>query len=249
MTGARWALLLAALVAVAGVSVFAWADRDSRPSTVVAELVDLTDPPTTTTEPPTTTTTRGPRGSGEPVIFAFGGDVHFEGLLRSKLDSDPAGVLDPIAPILRSVDLAVVNLETAVTERGTPAPKEFTFRAPASALIALDSAGIDVASMANNHGLDFGPQGLEDSLAARDVTGFPVVGIGRNAAEAYAPYRVTVNGQRIAVMGATQVLDQAVVAPTTTQSILGAQMWGDDLEGGAGVVIQAANQFRIVQHR
>ncbi len=149
------------------------------------------------------------------MTLAFGGDVHFEGVLRSKLAADPNTVLAPIAPVLSSADLAMVNLETAITTRGTPQPKEFTFRAPPSALTALASAGIDVATMANNHGVDFGPVGLLDSLAAIHASKFPVVGIGANETEAYAPYRVTIHGERIAIIGATQVIDDALIATWT----------------------------------
>jgi poly-gamma-glutamate synthesis protein (capsule biosynthesis protein) len=169
-----------------------------------------------------TTTTIGRRGSGEPVTLAFAGDVHFEGGIRSKVLADPDGLLAPVAPLLRSVDLAVVNLETAITERGTPAAKEYTFRAPAVALRALSAAGVDVASMANNHGLDFGLEGLEDTLTAARDTGFPLIGVGRDARAAYEPFRATVRGQRIAVIGATQVLDGALVASWTA---------GDDQPG------------------
>jgi poly-gamma-glutamate synthesis protein (capsule biosynthesis protein) len=153
--------------------------------------------------------------AGRPVVLAFGGDVHFEGSLGEKLEADARGMLAPIAPVLRSADLAVVNLETAVTSRGTPAPKEFTFRAPAKAFAALGAAGVDVASLANNHGLDYGLVGLRDSLAAAERYRFPVVGIGRNDTEAYRPFRRTVAGQRIAVIGATQVLDDELVGAWT----------------------------------
>ena len=173
---------------------------------------------TTTTERPTTTAqragaTREP--TGEPVTLAFGGDVHFEGAIESRLAADPATTLGPIAGVLRRADLAVVNLETAITERGTPAPKDFTFRAPPPALAALKEAGVDVASMANNHGLDFGVVGLRDSLAAAKAAKFPVVGVGRDADEAYRAHLVTVKGQRIAVIGATQVLDSNLAAAWT----------------------------------
>jgi poly-gamma-glutamate synthesis protein (capsule biosynthesis protein) len=173
---------------------------------------------TTTTERPTTTAqragaTREP--TGEPVTLAFGGDVHFEGAIESRLSANPATTLGPIAGVLRRADLAVVNLETAITERGTPAPKDFTFRAPPPALAALKEAGVDVASMANNHGLDFGVVGLRDSLAAAKAAKFPVVGVGRNADEAYRAHLVTVKGQRIAVIGATQVLDSNLAAAWT----------------------------------
>jgi poly-gamma-glutamate synthesis protein (capsule biosynthesis protein) len=175
----------------------------------------------TTADPAATTSTRratagDPREpTGEPVTIAFGGDVHFEGAIGSRLAANPATTFGPVAGVLRRADLAVVNLETAVTERGTPAPKDFTFRAPPAALTALKEAGVDVATMANNHGLDFGPVGLRDSLAAAKAARFPVVGVGRDADEAYRAWRTTVKGQRIAVIGATQVLDSNLAAAWT----------------------------------
>jgi poly-gamma-glutamate synthesis protein (capsule biosynthesis protein) len=154
-------------------------------------------------------------GSGEAVTFAFAGDVHFEGAIRSTLDADAAAVLAPVAPLLRGADVAVVNLETAITTRGTPAPKAFTFRAPDTALDALVAGGVDVASQANNHGMDFGQVGLEDSLAAAAAKGFPVIGIGVDEDAAFRPWTTEVRGQRIAVIGATQVLDGNLLSAWT----------------------------------
>jgi len=158
---------------------------------------------------------RGPLGSGKPVVLAFGGDVHFEGVLATKLAASPSTVLAPISPVLGRADIAVVNLETAVTDRGSAAAKTFTFRTPATAFAALRGGSVDVASMANNHGLDYGDAGLRDSLAAAKRYRFPVVGIGRDDRQAYAPYRRTVGGQRIAVIGATQVLDDQLISAWT----------------------------------
>ena len=147
-------------------------------------------------------------GSGEPVTFAFGGDVMFEEPIRSYL-SEPASVFAPIRGVLRRADVAMVNLETAITERGTPTPnKEYLFRAPATAFDALRRGGIDVVTVANNHGMDYGAQGLEDTLRAAKRKDVPVVGGGRSEAQAFRPWRTTVNGQRIAVIGATQVIDE-----------------------------------------
>ena len=98
-------------------------------------------------------TARGPLGSEKPVVLAFGGDVHFEGILERKLAAKPSRVLAPIAPVLGQADIAVVNLETAVTMRGRPQPKQYVFRAPPRAFAALRGGGVDVASMAANHGL------------------------------------------------------------------------------------------------
>ena len=147
--------------------------------------------------------------------------MHFEGVLREKLSSDPDHVLASIEPVLGASDIAMVNLETAITERGTPQPKTYTFRAPPTALQALRAGGVDVATMANNHGVDFGAVGLEDTLAAIHEAGFPVVGIGANATQAYAPYRVTVHGERIAIIGATQVIDEALISAWTATATHG----------------------------
>ncbi len=160
--------------------------------------------PPSSAEGPASGDDRSP--TGNPVTIAFGGDVHFEGASRSAL-----GGFGPIATVLGRADIAMVNLETAVTDRGTPQPKAYNFRAPSSAFRALRSAGVDVVTMANNHGMDYGVAGLRDSLSAAAAAHFPVVGIGADDAAAFAPYRVIVNGQRIAVIGATQVLDTAFV--------------------------------------
>ncbi|MEU7862867.1 CapA family protein [Nonomuraea sp. NPDC049141] len=150
-----------------------------------------------------------------PYTISFGGDVHFEGGLRNRLAA-PRTALGPIAEVLRKADLAMVNLETAITTGGTPAPgKEFTFRAPATAFAALKAAGVDVASMANNHGMDYMETGLADSLAAIKQSKFPIVGIGANSTQAYKPFRKTVNGNRVSIIGATQVLDAEFIQAWT----------------------------------
>lgn len=169
----------------------------------------------TTAAPPSSTSSAPPGTSQGPVTLAFGGDVHFEGSLRSRVVADPFGLLAPIAPVLARADVAMVNLETAVTERGDPAPKQYDFRAPAAGLRALRAAGVDLVTMANNHGVDYGPVGLDDSLAASAASGLPTVGIGRDAAGAYAPWTTTVRGVRISVIGVTQVIDDNVLTEWT----------------------------------
>ncbi|HEU0247062.1 MAG TPA: CapA family protein [Gaiellaceae bacterium] len=153
--------------------------------------------------------------SGKPVVLAFGGDVHFEGALESKLAADPADLLAPIEPLLDDADLAVVNLETAITSGGSPVAKQFAFSAPPAAFAALREGGVDVVSMANNHGLDYGEAGLRDSLAAAKRHRFPVIGIGLDGKQAYRPYRRTIKGQKIAVLGATQVIDDELISAWT----------------------------------
>ena len=120
--------------------------------------------------------------------------------------------VDALTAQLAAADLSVVNLETAVTTRGTPQAKEFTFRAPPAAFQALKGAGVDVVTMANNHALDYGPAGLSDTLAAAQQAGMPVVGLGADDQQAFAAFVTEVKGSRIAVLGATAVLDDRLVS-------------------------------------
>ena len=175
-------------------------------SPVVESTVEETEPPTT----------RGDLGSGEAITIAFAGDMYFEGVLRSRLDSDPASAVGPFSPALAAADLAVGNLETAIATAGTRAGKQFAFRAPPTAVDALRAAGFDAVSMANNHGLDYGPDGLEESLAVKRAQpdGF-LIGIGGEEDEAFAPFTAVVKGQRVSVIAATQVLDSSLIAAWT----------------------------------
>ncbi len=120
-----------------------------------------------------------PSPTGPPEItLAFGGDVHFAERTLSLLDN-PATAFGPVSSMFTAADVAMVNLETAVTTRGTPEPKQFHFRAPPAAFDAVKAAGLDVVSLANNHTLDYGQVGLADTLAAASSRSVPVVGAGR----------------------------------------------------------------------
>ncbi|WP_138734054.1 CapA family protein [Modestobacter excelsi] len=166
----------------------------------------------TTSGPPPRTSAPAPVSTSPaqgPVTLSFAGDVHTAGRLTERFQQ-PETALLPVAPLLAGADLTVVNLETAVTDRGTAEDKSFTFRAPPSVFDALRVAGVDVVSMANNHGVDFGPVGLDDSLDAARQRGFPVVGLGADDTAAFAPYLVTLRGERIAVLAADQVADSTV---------------------------------------
>lgn len=169
--------------------------------------------PTTSTATRASSSTLRPspsRSAGEFTV-AFAGDVHFSGRLAPRLATNPATVFAQAAPVLRKADLTMVNLETAITTGGVRQDKAFAFHAPPSALTALRKAGIDVATMANNHGADYGASGVRDSLRAIKASGFPVIGIGANAHQAFAPYRTTINGQKVAIFAADQVNDETTL--------------------------------------
>lgn len=177
-------------------------------------------------ETPSATRTAPPAGSSGSATsrrgvlrLAFAGDVHFEGVLAARL-GNPATALAPAASVLAEADVAMVNLETSVGSGGRPEPgKRFTFSAGPEAFTALAAAGVDVVSMANNHALDFGRARLPATLrAARDAAaGDPplsVVGIGRDAREAFGPAVTEVDGTDVGFLAAS-VADRDPTADRT----------------------------------
>lgn len=196
-------------------------------------------------ETPAATTRTGadPLGNGRPVTLAFGGDVHFEEGVGARLAADPGTALEPLPRLLKGADLAVVNLETAVTADGScPSrqEKQFSFATTPSAFAALRAAGVDVVSMANNHGLDCGRAGLEQTLAA-DRAGVALIGVGADRAAAFRPFTRTIDGQRIAVIGASQVLDDNLRGEWMATDAAGGMATARDL-GGLVTAVRKARE-------
>jgi poly-gamma-glutamate capsule biosynthesis protein CapA/YwtB (metallophosphatase superfamily) len=160
----------------------------------------------------------GWRGNGRAVRLAFGGDVHFEGPLAVRLAANPATALDgDVSRLLGGADLSMTNFESALISGACtdPQPKAFVFHAPPAALTAFKAAHVTLVTEANNHGEDCGRPGLAQSLAIAKAAKYPIVGIGANAAQAFAPWRTTIHGQRIAIIGATEVLDTNLMSSWT----------------------------------
>lgn len=174
-------------------------------------------------EPAPTGTPAGAPADRPPgtITLAFAGDVNFAERTADRLAADPTTVFGAAAPGLAAADLTMVNLETAIATGGEPEPKSFTFRAPPSALDALRAAGIDVASMANNHAADYGAAGIAESLAAIGAAGFPVIGFGADHAAAVTPYEALVAGVPVSVFAASQVPDRTLNVWTATATTPG----------------------------
>jgi poly-gamma-glutamate synthesis protein (capsule biosynthesis protein) len=139
--------------------------------------------------------------SAPTLRLVVGGDAMLGRAVARRVHTRGARYpLGAIAPLMRRGDLSLVNLECAVTlNRRTWAgeSKDFYFRAPPQAIDCLAEAGIGLVTLANNHVLDYGVDGLADTLAALDRVGIAHAGAGMDAEAALAPAIVERNGIRI----------------------------------------------------
>jgi poly-gamma-glutamate synthesis protein (capsule biosynthesis protein) len=125
-------------------------------------------------------------GTATPELRKYGYDYPFE----------------LTAPIFKQAQIVFGNLEGPLTAGGTiEANKQYVFRSPPDKVApALARAGFNIVSLANNHILDYGPPGLDDTRAALDRAGIRAVGAGRNLNEARAPAIMTAEGIAVAFL-------------------------------------------------
>jgi hypothetical protein len=122
-----------------------------------------------------------------------------------------------VGATLRSADITVGNLETAVSTRGVAAVKEFTFRGPPAALLPMrKAAGFDVLTLANNHTADFGRDALLDTVRAVRAAGIQTIGAGATDTQARRPAIVEAGGLRVAFLGYSDVNPYGFTATSTS---------------------------------
>lgn len=108
---------------------------------------------------------------------------------------DALAALERAAPAAR-----IVNLETAITTCDDAAAKGINYRMNPRNAEVLIAARIDCCVLANNHVLDWGEQGLEETLDVLEAAHIRYAGAGRSFREAAAPARIALPaGSRVLV--------------------------------------------------
>jgi poly-gamma-glutamate capsule biosynthesis protein CapA/YwtB (metallophosphatase superfamily) len=90
----------------------------------------------------------------------------------------------------------IINLETAVTTSGAAWNKSVNYRMAPGNVPCLTAAAIDCCVLANNHVLDWGYDGLSETLAVLDKAGLKHAGAGDNDRRARAPAVIGLPGGR-----------------------------------------------------
>lgn len=142
------------------------------------------------------------------VTVAVVGDIRLDGpvgaIARAEGDAAPVALVREAL----EADILLGNLEQPLTARGAPAAKKFTFRAPPERAKVLAACGFDVVGLANNHVMDFGPEGLSDTLAALDKGRLPHLGAGKDAAAARRPLVLERNGLKVGFLALTSTFPE-----------------------------------------
>lgn len=96
-------------------------------------------------------------------------------------------------------DTRLVNLETAITTSDDAQPKDINYRMAPTNTPILKAAQINCCTLANNHVLDWGEDGLVETLETLRQSDIATAGAGRTLAEAEAPAILPVAGGRVLI--------------------------------------------------
>jgi len=151
----------------------------------------------------------------KPIELIFVGDIMLDRgvkyMVEKHGDNDFSFPFAKIADEIKNADLAMANLESQISNKGSNAGSVYSFRAPVEAIQGLIFSGIDIVSLANNHAFDYGSQALKDSLERLIDAGISPVGAG-NEYQAFSPAIKTVNNTRLAFFAYTDQMPVSLQA-------------------------------------
>jgi poly-gamma-glutamate synthesis protein (capsule biosynthesis protein) len=167
----------------------------------------------TETPTPTETATLAPTSTATPIpqitLLAVG-DIMLDRTVGDQvLSKGPQIVFAGVQSVLDSADVRVGNLECAITRRDSPEHnKIYPFKAPLETAAALSQGKFDVVSLANNHAMDYGYAGLQDTQSVLGQYNIVTVGSGLDATTARSPAIINRNGLRLAFLAYVDVLPE-----------------------------------------
>ena len=142
------------------------------------------------------------------LTIALAGDVYPVRRFPTPL-SEP---VDAVLQGLRAADVAIGDFEIPLTRRGEPMEKLLTIRADPEVAADLPALGFDVMTLANNHCVDYGWQGLQDTMSALEGAGVRPVGAGATLSDAVRPVVVERRSMRVGVLAFSCLLPTGMAA-------------------------------------
>ncbi|MBW4480910.1 MAG: CapA family protein [Tildeniella torsiva UHER 1998/13D] len=136
--------------------------------------------------------------SADDVTLLFGGDISLEDISPESLTT-PGGFFADVAEYDQA-DLALVNLATPLATAATNLQEGLRHQTRTDAVNLLVNSGVDIVNLTHSSLMDYGAEGLNETLTTLDSKGLYRIGAGRNALEARRPEILDVKGKRIAYL-------------------------------------------------
>ncbi|TGK05345.1 CapA family protein [Leptospira langatensis] len=165
----------------------------------------------------------------EVVKVLLGGDVMFNWGIRDTIKAK--GELAPVKglkDLFAGADLKILNLETpVVSEKNWDTGKAYVFQAKEADLETMSFLGVDLVSLGNNHAMDHGPEGLEETLKFLSDRKISYIGAGKNLESAFKPWTWEGKDTNLRIYSATNVAEGRSHYASTSPGVmpLDADQW------------------------
>ena len=135
----------------------------------------------------------------ENVSIAVTGDVMFARNMPNvlSLDSSP---FEGVSDVTSNVDLLLINFENAATTSGDALKGDVPLKCDPSYVPLAKANNNTVASIANNHALDYGITGMKDTIQNLKDAGITPIGAGENEDEAHQCVTKDINGRKVTIV-------------------------------------------------
>jgi poly-gamma-glutamate capsule biosynthesis protein CapA/YwtB (metallophosphatase superfamily) len=183
------------------------------------------------------------------MILTLSGDI----LPTRRLTAPPRAVED-VYDLVRAADLAIGNFEMPLTDGGAPIQKLLNIRATPAIAADVPALGFGVLTLANNHAVDYGWAGLENTLRLLREQKIAIIGAGRNETEAMALATREVQGRRIGIIafscltptGMSAALDRPGISALHVETGYEIDPWYQMEEPGDPSVVRIRTRVRDV---
>ena len=153
----------------------------------------------------------------DTITFVGIGDIIID---REK----PETIFRHVEGMLRSADITYANCDQAYADNGTPNPKQAS-HSTSKNIPALLHTGIDAVSLANNHSLDWGVEGILETMENLKKAGLPFVGTGRNLTEARKPVILEREGTKVGLLAYSSVHLDGYEATENRPGLVPIRVW------------------------
>ncbi|OFW58993.1 MAG: hypothetical protein A2Y75_00475 [Candidatus Solincola sediminis] len=175
---------------------------------------------------------------GESLSLGFGGDVSF--VLEAEDVTKTGGADHPwgaISGLILDYDLSVINLEGPICSTGEPNQDQtsISVKNEPSNLAGMAEAGIDAVNLADDHVMDYGSAGLQETQSFLKRNQIATFGAGVNRRLAAQPALLeSLDGAKVAIVGLCDVAPDSYYAGDSSAGVCEA-----DLESVAGIIQEA----------
>ncbi|MDZ7755190.1 CapA family protein [Rhodohalobacter sp.] len=131
------------------------------------------------------------------------GDTHLGGgrVKDLAIQGEKYELFGPFLKVIEGADLSVTNLESPAIDKGSPQLKTGpNLKTPVRTLKVLADSGFNLLTLANNHIMDYGAEGLNSTIQESQKLGLNTVGAGMSSQEAEKPYIKDIHGLAIGVL-------------------------------------------------